>query len=131
MILIDTDICIELLRGNRRIIEKRKNRSDDVAISFMTAAELFYGAEKSQNRGKNIVVVEKFIMSVPVLHTDIGIARMFGELKSNLSKKALPVSDADIIIAATALAKCTCLVTGNTQHFSRFEGLRIENWAAE
>ena len=47
MILMDTDICIELLRGNVNVIEKRLDHDEKVAISFMTVAELFYGAEKS------------------------------------------------------------------------------------
>ena len=54
MILFDTDICIELLRGNKMIIEERKKYNGEIAISFMSVAELFYGAEKSSNKFKNI-----------------------------------------------------------------------------
>jgi predicted nucleic acid-binding protein len=38
------------------------------------------------------------------------------------------VPDADILIAATALSKCSKLITGNIKHFDRFENLIIENW---
>lgn len=47
LILFDTDTCIHLLRGNQNIIKKRQKYTDQMAISFMTVAELFYGAEKS------------------------------------------------------------------------------------
>ena len=36
--------------------------------------------------------------------------------------------DADILIASTALTKCSMLITGNVKHFDRFENLKIENW---
>ena len=42
MILLDTDICIELLRGNAKVIDKRQGYDEKVAISFMSVAELFY-----------------------------------------------------------------------------------------
>lgn len=34
----------------------------------------------------------------------------------------------DTLIAATALEEDLILVTGNTDHFSRIPGLKIENW---
>jgi predicted nucleic acid-binding protein len=47
MILIDTDICIELLNGNKQILRKREQYESMIGISFMSVAELYYGAEKS------------------------------------------------------------------------------------
>jgi predicted nucleic acid-binding protein len=38
------------------------------------------------------------------------------------------VDDADVLIAATALRYNAVLVTGNVRHFSRFDGLVIEDW---
>ena len=128
MILLDTDVCIELLRGNKKVIERRSACNDDVALSLMTVAELFYGAEKSEKKEKNLTLVEKFIISLNIIQTDISILKKFGELKATLETGGLPVSDADIMIAATTITKCQKLITGNTRHFEKFEGLAIENW---
>jgi tRNA(fMet)-specific endonuclease VapC len=128
MILIDTDICIELLRGNKSVLEERQKCDDMVAISFMTVGELYYGAERSSNRIKNINIVEQFIISVQVLNTDIEILKKFGELKAKLYNKNVLLPDADILIASTAIAKCTKLITGNSKHFYRFDNLVLENW---
>ena len=38
------------------------------------------------------------------------------------------IGDADILIAATALAHQLALVTGNVDHFTRISGLRVESW---
>ncbi len=128
MILLDTDICIELLRGNQTVIEKRQNYEDRVAISFMTVGELFYGAERSTNRVKNMNVVEEFILSIDIISTDIEILKKFGELKASLYKNKILRPDADILIASVALTKCSKLITGNIKHFTRFDNLSLENW---
>lgn len=70
MILIDTDICIHILRKNKTVLARRREQTEDIGISFMTLAELYYGAEKSANPQKNRLVVEQFAMSVSVLESD-------------------------------------------------------------
>ena len=128
MILLDTDICIEILRGNNLVIEKRLRCDERVAICFMTVGELFYGAERSKYKLKNLNLVDEFILSIDIINTDFGILRKFGELKSNLYEKNIMLPDADILIASTALTKCSKLITGNIKHFNRFENLVVENW---
>jgi predicted nucleic acid-binding protein len=38
------------------------------------------------------------------------------------------VADADILIAASALANSCGIVTNNEAHFRRIAGLQVENW---
>ncbi|CAN5873895.1 hypothetical protein BH24DEI2_BH24DEI2_16700 [soil metagenome] len=38
------------------------------------------------------------------------------------------LEDADILIAGIAVANAAVLVTHNTRHLERIEGLRLENW---
>lgn len=128
MILLDTDTIIEILRGNQSVIDRRLATDERVAISFMTVAELYYGAEKSKNPIGNRHVVDEFILSIDIINTDIQILQRFGELKADLVKKGNPLADADIFIAATCLSKCEKLITGNSKHFERIENLTIENW---
>jgi len=128
MILLDTDVCIELLRNNKTVIENRINTDDDVAISFMTVAELFFGAENSNYRDENFSLVEEFILTVPIIDSDINIMKKFAAIKSELKKRNEIIADADILIAATTLEKCTKLITGNAGHFERINGLQLENW---
>jgi tRNA(fMet)-specific endonuclease VapC len=128
VILMDTDICIELLRGNRLILEKRRTCFDEVAVAFMTAAELFYGAEKSKKRIENLSLVERFLLSVRVMHTDSDVALKFGQLKARLTQDGLMLPDADLLIAATAIGRDAILITGNVKHFQRISELKIDNW---
>ena len=128
MILLDTDVCVALLRGYHPVLDRRQSVADDVAIASMSAAELYYGAEKSSRPDANRTLVEEFLVTIPVLHTNLPIMRRFGELKAEIERTGQPLPDADILIAATCLSLCERLVTGNTAHFSRFPDLVLENW---
>ncbi len=59
MILLDTDVCIEILRGNERAIENRELQPEATAVSFFTIGELYYGARKSGRIEHNTHLVEE------------------------------------------------------------------------
>jgi tRNA(fMet)-specific endonuclease VapC len=128
MILLDTDVCIEILRKNEDVINKRNEHDDTTALSFMSVAELYYGAEKSSNPARNYSTIEEFLLTIEVVHSDIEILKKFGKLKRELYESKLVLPDADIFIAATALVKADRLATGNLKHFQRFPNLVVENW---
>lgn len=46
MILVDTDICIEILRKNEKVISSREKYNNDIGISFISVGELYYEAER-------------------------------------------------------------------------------------
>lgn len=57
--LLDTNICIYFFKGQFELIEKFKQIGfSRFAISEITLAELYYGAEKSSNIVKNRQVVD-------------------------------------------------------------------------
>lgn len=128
MILLDTDVCIEILRKNINVINARDKYDDNVAISFITVGELYYGAKKSSNPGKNIKLIEEFLITINVIQSDIEIMKRFGELKAYLKINNQLLSDADILIASTAFTTAEKLITGNIKHFQRFPSLVLENW---
>jgi tRNA(fMet)-specific endonuclease VapC len=129
MILIDTDICIEILRGNTKLINKRSHINDDISVSFMTVGELLYGAYNSTKIDHNVSIVEEFLLSVSILNSDFNIMKTFGLIKTELKKDNILLPDADLIIAATAITKCDLLVSGNIKHFKRIKNLNIDNWS--
>lgn len=128
MIVLDTDICFEILRGKEKVLRRRLEYAGEIAVSFMTAAELHYGAENSRHVEENRLVVEKFLLTVPVLEPDAVILRRFGLLKAGLKRRNILLPDADLFIAAVTLEKGEALATGNERHFNRIEGLTLLNW---
>ncbi|MCR5751225.1 MAG: PIN domain-containing protein [Kiritimatiellae bacterium] len=128
MILLDTNVLIAILRGNKKVAERFSRNLGDMAIPAMVVGELHFGAAKSRNPAKNRRLVQALLGALPVMHTTDAIMELFGEHKAVLASRGESVEDADVLIAATALAYDATLVTGNIRHFSRFEGLRIEDW---
>ena len=45
-----------------------------------------------------------------------------------MEKEGTPLALADLEIAAITIANELTLVSGNTRHFARIEGLKLENW---
>ena len=53
---------------------------------------------------------------------------MAAQLYGDLARRGALISDADIMIAATALVNGLALVTENTAHFQRISGLTLHSW---
>jgi tRNA(fMet)-specific endonuclease VapC len=128
MILLDTDVCIEILRKNMNVINAREQYDENVGISFVTVGELYYGVQKSSNPEKNFHLVEEFLITINVIQSNLEIMKKFGILKAFLKINNQLLPDADILIASTTYMAAQKLVTGNVKHFQRFPDLVIENW---
>lgn len=96
-------------------------------LSEITVAELYYGAENSDNPAKTMRETEEFISLfrvVPIsksLHT-------FGREKAYLTSSGRKIENFDMSIGATALQHKMVMVTDNTEHLGRIRGIEIENW---
>ena len=128
MKVLDSDTCIGILRGRKEVLELRAAEPDEVATTWVTASELFYGAAKSANPDANAALVVRFLNTLPVLAPDLASARLFGEVKARLVTAGQVVADADLFIASIALSRGAALVTGNRKHYERIPGLVLEDW---
>ena len=130
MTILDTNICVRFLRGDESVVRRLldADENDDLRIPAMVEGELFYGVEKSERRDENREKVKSLLAFLPVCHADDETMEKFGEFKAKAEAAGRRVDDADVIIAATAMRHGALLVTGNTRHFSRFDGLEIEDW---
>jgi predicted nucleic acid-binding protein len=130
MYLLDTDILIYSLKGHAMVKENlRHHINDPIQLSAVTLMELYYGAYKSKQVESNLAKVRRIETSLDIIPVGQESVAIFGLLKSNLETSGRPLDDFDLIIAATALSYSLILVTNNERHFSRIDGLRIENWS--
>lgn len=128
MRLLDTDVCIEMLRGNTDVVDRRRESVDRVATTSMTAGELYYGAAKSEAPQSNRKVVDEFLATLEIHGIDRAAARTFGELKATLERRGEGLADADLLIASVALVRGAIVVTGNRSHYERIPGVELEDW---
>ena len=127
--LIDTDIIIFALRGDKTVLAKfEENKNIPISISLNTYAELVFGAKRSGNEQKNMLKVNRIREIYPVEELNIGIMELFADIKANMYSKAIKIEDMDLFIAATAIYNDLTLVTNNTKHFRNIPLLKLENW---
>jgi tRNA(fMet)-specific endonuclease VapC len=127
VIVLDTDIVIDVLRGRREVITKlAKVSPDDVAVTTMTVAELLYGALGSREPAKNRAEVVRLVNAMRTVPFGRRAAALHAQLRDMLRQK--PSGPNDLVIAATTLSVDATLVTANTREFERVAGLRVESW---
>jgi tRNA(fMet)-specific endonuclease VapC len=128
--LLDTDICVYWLKKDDRVEQNAISVGlKNIAISFMTLSELYYGAHKSQRVEENLAAISLLTAKISVVDSNDQICARFGKLKVSLEKQGMIIDDADLFIAVCALATGATLVTNNTRHFKRIEELRLQNWS--
>ncbi len=129
--LLDTNTVIYFLNGKFRIKDKIKEVGlSNCAISEITVAELFYGAEKSDFPDKNIKTINNLIENITIIPAFDAI-QIYGKEKARLSKIGRLISDFDLLIGSTAIANELIIVTRNTSEFERLEGIKLEDWTKQ
>ncbi|WP_035614596.1 type II toxin-antitoxin system VapC family toxin [Haloferula sp. BvORR071] len=128
MYLLDTDTCIMILRGNGRVIARRRAIYQPVVTTEITASELFYGAAKSNDPAANRQVVLEFLRTLQVVPISLAGAQFFGGFKALLQRSGTLIPDADLWIASIAISLKAKVVTGNAKHLGRVPGIQCEDW---
>ncbi|MCK5852318.1 type II toxin-antitoxin system VapC family toxin [bacterium] len=129
MFLLDTDIIIYSWKNKKNVIDNFKlHKNDPKAISVISYGELIHGAQKSQQKNKNLAKVHRLAEIFPVINITKSIMDTYGLLIADLQKKGKSLDKFDAVIAATAITNGYCLVTNNVKHFKKIPGLKIVNW---
>ena len=127
--LLDTDVCVYLLNGDGRIIQKvREIGIFSISICNATLGELYFGAYCSRKVEANIKRILGFKNNLTIYSDSEESSELFGRFKAELKGKGRLIADFDLLIASIAHANNCVLVTNNRSHFDRLKGLAIENW---
>jgi len=121
MIILDTNIIIELFKGNVETEELLKKIDEkEFAISVITSMELYYGAINKRELNK----IKKFLKSFNLLTINEEISKIALDLIEKYSKShGLDIPDA--LIAATSLYYEVPLLTYNKKDFRYIEYLEL------
>lgn len=132
MYLLDTNMLSEIIKRNpnKNFIEKL---GAIPSPAFFTATicimEMRYGAMKRGNPSDFWQMIEQHILSkVRILNFSYTEALKAGELIHQLYSMGQPIGIEDIMIGSIALCNDLTMVSGNTKHFQKILGLRVENW---
>ena len=100
--LLDTDICISILKRQFGVQEKvKKVGSKNCCVSEITIAELFYGASKSENpkHFKDVSDIMNLFEIIPIFQS----LKIYGSNRAYLEKIGKPMDNMDLLIGSTAI----------------------------
>ncbi|MDD4889338.1 MAG: type II toxin-antitoxin system VapC family toxin [Phycisphaerae bacterium] len=130
--MLDTCVCVQLLRGRAATAADRLSRllAGSVGLSSIVLGELHYGAAKSAHPAKHLDILKRFLAPLTVWVFDAQASEIYGLLRAGLERAGRPIGSMDTLIASHALALDATLITSNEREFRRVSGLRVENWLA-
>jgi len=130
-ILLDTDAMSHIVKADipRLSAKVMETPVHDRFTSSISLGELIYGFEKTGRHEHLGRILDEIILpEVEVLPFDEPAAREYAALRVSLERQGQALHEADLRIAAIALANDLTLITGNDKHFRRVPRLRALNW---
>lgn len=130
MYFLDTNICIYALNGRFPEIQEHISRKKPnlIKIPSIVKAELYLGAEKSNNLEKTKNVLKRFLSPFEVVPFCDKCSFVYAKLRSQLETDGTLIGPNDLIIASIVLGNKGILVTHNLKEFSRVRKLETEDW---
>jgi tRNA(fMet)-specific endonuclease VapC len=130
--MLDTDACIALIKNRPEAMRVRLTRlsPEEVGISGIVAAELWFGVARAQKKRQNEASPKDLLDYATVLDWPVEASPLYGKIRESLQEQGRPIGAMDLLIAVHALFLDAVLVTHNTMQFERVPGLKIENWTA-
>lgn len=125
--VLDTNVLVDILRGKTNGVREKiaKLGIDNCVISDLSVFELYSGVAASAEPEKNRAILESMFKHLAVIPAS-DVYWTAAQEKARLAKAGTPIEDFDLLIGCTALQYSLTLITGNTKHMGRIEGLRIE-----
>jgi len=131
--LLDTGIAGDFIydrRGVSRKVADARLRGAVVGTCYPVVGELYFGAEHSATRGRNLIATRVGLRGLRIWPFDRAAAEEFGRLAALLERNGRRMQQIDVQIAAIALTLGHCTVVTTDTDLSAVPGLRVENWAA-
>jgi tRNA(fMet)-specific endonuclease VapC len=132
MFLLDTNVCVQYLRGKNARVRQRLSScpTQDVQLCSVVLSELYFGALRSTDPTKNRREIDQFTAPFSSLSFDDAAADVFSGIRHHLESRGIPIGPYDLQIAAIALANGCTVVTHNINEFCRVPGLSLDDWEA-
>jgi tRNA(fMet)-specific endonuclease VapC len=126
LFLIDTDIASFIFKGSDYADPYLPIlRDQELALSFMSVAELFQWAILRQWGDRRLWQLEKYLSNYLVIPVDQRLCRAWAQVRSDRQSAGRPISPQDAWIAATALRYALPLITHNSKDFLDIPHLRL------
>ncbi len=127
--VLDTNTCVYALKLQGRVADRlREHSPDDLGVTIITVAELWFGARKSARPAATRREIDAFLAPLDVLPFDRAAADAYAGLRFDLERAGRPIGERDLMIASIASARGLAVVTHNQSEFARVPHLKTEDW---
>jgi tRNA(fMet)-specific endonuclease VapC len=123
LVLVDTNIFIDVFRGNQVTKKKLDGLDGCIAISAVSVMELFAGCKTKKRKAE----LNKQLKAYKLIHLDYDISEKAIQLFNNHVSTSQDVYIADCLIAATCLTHKIKLFTHNKSDFIFFKSIEFYN----
>ena len=124
MILVDTDVLIEILDENSKkgeaALKKIEDAEEDITLTSLNLHEILYGLHKYADNPK----IEKVLL-LDIIDFTKDDADISARLEVKAEKRGNKIPRFDTMIAAIAINRGFKLFTFNKKHFEVFEKLQL------
>ncbi len=133
MYMLDTNICIYVLKNHSDKLRCKFKAIKDICISSVTYGELCFGIENGRDnlkeeRWRQLEIFTQRLLIDPL---DENAGKHYGSIRAQLKKEGTPIGNNDLLIAAHARSVKAVLVTNNVREFNRVPNLAVENWISD
>jgi tRNA(fMet)-specific endonuclease VapC len=129
--LLDTTTLSEVMRGGHAGVLQRsqeyRQEYGRFRFSIITRYEILRGL-KAKVADRQAQRFEDRCRESEIFPLSDRVVVQAAEVYAALHRTGRLISDADILIAATALVHGLILVTENSEHFERISGLEVQSW---
>jgi len=131
---LDTNVIVELIRGNRFEIRRRfhdAQKADETLVaSLIVMHELYFGAALHLDPPRERANLERIVSDLEVWPFEDVDMDAAAAVRADLRRRGLAIGPYDLLIAGQALARGWTVVTANRREFDRVEGLNVIDWTA-
>ena len=133
MYMLDTNICIYVLKNHSNKLRHKFKAVKDLCISSVTYGELCFGIENGDDSLRKACweQLDVFTQQLYIAPWDEDAARLYGVIRAQLKKQGSPIGNNDLLISAQARSMNAVLVTNNVREFKRVPDLSLENWISK
>jgi len=129
MYVLDTNTLIYFFRGQGQVADTLLSISpSEVGVPAVVVFELETGLAKSESPQQRRRQLDAMLDAIHILPFGRTEAREAADIRAALERSGTPIGPLDTLIAGTARASGSILVTRNMREFSRVPGLRVEDW---
>lgn len=125
---LDTNTVSYYLRREGAVADRLLATSPtQIVLPAVVIYELSFGMRRRGWRA-GLDALSALVRQVETIAFDLEASDHAARIRLELESAGLPISTADLLIAATARRHGCTLVTHNTREFARVPGLLVEDW---